>query len=143
MNTITVVITGHGNFATGLASSLALLGNFPENYYAIDFTSEMSEEDLASVFSEIVEKEKKVVFFTDLLGGTPYKEAAKLVMTNKQVELVTGANLGSLLETSFNEYQTAEELANELIMTAKKYTERFINEPVSNLIEDTEMTDGI
>ena len=33
----TVIVSGHGNFATGITSSLDLILGVPQNYEAIDF----------------------------------------------------------------------------------------------------------
>jgi PTS system N-acetylgalactosamine-specific IIA component len=38
----------------------------------------MSETDLRDEFLKLINDEEPVLFFTDLIGGTPYKEAAKI-----------------------------------------------------------------
>ena len=43
---IGLIVTGHGNFATGLTSSLKLIAGDPQNYVAVDFPQEYSVEDL-------------------------------------------------------------------------------------------------
>ena len=43
---IGIVVTGHGHFATGLTSSVELIGGKPEHYHAVDFVQEDSTDDL-------------------------------------------------------------------------------------------------
>ena len=43
---IGVIVTGHGNFATGLTSSVKLIAGSPENYVPVDFTQDKSTDDL-------------------------------------------------------------------------------------------------
>ena len=42
---IGLIVTGHGNFATGLTSSLKLIAGDPQYYVAVDFPQEYSVED--------------------------------------------------------------------------------------------------
>ena len=73
-----VIVTGHGNFASGIESTVKLLAGKIENVSYIDFTENMSEEDLAKEFKKQFDKDNQALFFCDLLGGTPYKQAAML-----------------------------------------------------------------
>ena len=43
---IGIVVTGHGHFASGLTSSVELIGGKPEHYHAVDFVQEDSTDDL-------------------------------------------------------------------------------------------------
>ena len=44
---IGLIVTGHGNFATGLTSSLALIAGEQEYYKAVDFTEEPEQLEVA------------------------------------------------------------------------------------------------
>ena len=43
---IGLIVTGHGNFASGLTSSLKLIAGEPKNYVAVDFLESYSVDDL-------------------------------------------------------------------------------------------------
>ena len=45
---IGLIVTGHGHFATGLKSALALLGGEPSDFVAVDFPDGDTTEDLAA-----------------------------------------------------------------------------------------------
>ncbi|MGX7059845.1 PTS sugar transporter subunit IIA [Vagococcus humatus] len=136
------VISGHGGFATGMKASFNYISSIPEQYYFIDFNEGMSEKDLENKFLEIMNEEKQVLFFTDLLGGTPYKVAAQLAYFNENIEVVTGCNLSSLLESSFMDYNSIEDYANALVEISKNMTECFSLDELQEL-EDNTLSDGI
>lgn len=48
---IGIVVTGHGHFASGLTSSVELIGGKPEHYHAVDFVQEDSTDDLEKIRS--------------------------------------------------------------------------------------------
>ena len=76
-----IVVTGHGNFATGIASTVQLLAGNVSGVQYVDFTADMNEETLTNKLQETLTQDQGTVFFCDLLGGTPYKQAATLKAT--------------------------------------------------------------
>lgn len=143
MNTIKTIITGHGKFASGIKSSLQLLSNIPDSYRFCDFLEEMSEEQLYEQIEKLIEPNEPVLFFTDLTGGTPYKIAAGIAYHRGNVEVVSGGNIGSLLETSFNEYEDVAAYAEDIVTVSKKFTVRFSLSENGDDDSEDEPTDGI
>lgn len=142
-----IVITGHGNYATGLKSSLDLLAGSNEDLIAIDFTAEMNEEELKLAMIETIDhsSEAEILFVCDILGGTPFKNAATLANSNDRIEVVAGCNLGSILEAFFQrDALSIEELAQNMVNSSKQYTVKFekIRE-VQEAGESASMDDGI
>ncbi|AHJ34571.1 MAG: PTS sugar transporter [Lacticaseibacillus rhamnosus] len=125
MAKIHTIITGHGNFATGLGSSVALLAGKQENFDFVDFTEDMGEADVDAKLRSLIKPEESVLIFTDLVGGTPYKCAAKIAyeMSDRDIAVVAGCNLASLLETIFGEYSNSEEYASALVKSSKLATQ--------------------
>jgi PTS system N-acetylgalactosamine-specific IIA component len=119
MSKIKTIITGHGNFATGLAGAVELLAGNQSNYVFIDFSKEMSEEELGEKLESLVGKQTTLIF-TDLIGGTPFKEATKIAFSKDNVRVVTGCNLASLLETIFRDYKTVDNYADDLVYITKQ-----------------------
>ena len=99
-----IIITGHGNFATGLKSSLDLIvGNY-DFIEAVDFTEEKSPEYLKKEIIDLIKKSKnKVYIFTDLAGGTPFKVSSELTLDFVNVEVLCGTNLPMLVESTMME----------------------------------------
>lgn len=144
MNKIRIIVIGHGKFASGIRSSLELFIGNQNSADFIDFTKEMSDVELEQKLAEQINDEEDLIFFTDIVGGTPYKEAAKLAFNKKNVGVVAGCNLSSLLETAFKEYHNKEELMQELVSTTKKSAQIFQKNDIQDVTEEeNDFSDGI
>ena len=97
-----IIITGHNNFASGILSSLTMIAGAKDNVFAVDFLSDDNDESLEGKFNKIISdnKDSEILFVCDLMGGTPFKVTSKLAFTNNNYEVVTGINLGGLIDTS-------------------------------------------
>lgn len=95
-----IILLSHGPLASAMRESLAYF--FPESKQlrAVEIDQDGIEKfrsQLAEVINEIGNQE--LLIFTDLLYGTPFNEAAKLVATNTQpFEILAGVNLPMLIE---------------------------------------------
>ncbi|MCV3322569.1 PTS sugar transporter subunit IIA [Pediococcus ethanolidurans] len=144
-NKINVIISGHGEFASGIKGALHLLTKIPNTFQFVDFKEGLSDEDLRQKFQSLLNERsgEQVLFFTDLLGGTPYKVAAEFAVKNENIELVAGCNLGSLLETIYMQFDSASELADSLITNTKNGIDKFSMTPSDNKVNPDEISDGI
>ena len=97
-----IIITGHNNFASGILSSLTMIAGAKDNVFAVDFLSNDNDLSLEGKFNKIISdnKDSEILFICDLMGGTPFKVTSKLAFTNDSYEVVTGINLGGLIDTS-------------------------------------------
>ena len=97
-----IIITGHNHFASGILSSLTMIAGTKDNVYAVDFLSDDNDLSLEGKFNKIISdnKDSEILFICDLMGGTPFKVTSKLAFTNDSYEVVTGINLGGLIDTS-------------------------------------------
>ncbi len=97
-----IIITGHNNFASGILSSLTMIAGAKDNIFAVDFLSDDNDLSLEGKFNKIISdnKDSEILFVCDLMGGTPFKVTSKLAFTNDSYEVVTGINLGGLIDTS-------------------------------------------
>jgi len=131
-----LIITGHGEYAKGMKSSLDLILGPKESIYAIDFVD--SVDNLIDSYLKIIESnEGNILFACDLLGGTPFKEAAKLSASNKNIRVVTGANIGGLLDTSFKlETFQLDDLVENLITKSKENIVEFKQVEKKNVSSD-------
>ena len=124
-----LIITGHGQYASGLKSSLELLAGPNDDLVFIDFPAELNEAGLRKQMENTIQSvspDDELLFICDILGGTPYKNAAILSNDNDRFEVVAGCNLGSILEAVFQkETMSIVELADSLVDSSKKYTVRF------------------
>lgn len=112
---INIIITGHGNFATGMKSGLELIAGEQDEIIALDF---LGEDDGTELMMDLQQKTSNspTLVFTDLYGGTPFRTAFKLAYENGKIGVITGTNLGMLLEIlpSLKTVNSIEELLKQI-----------------------------
>lgn len=147
MTEINLIVSGHGGFASGMKAALHLLSAIPENWSFIDFKEDMSDKDLQKQFEDVLNKksDQQFVIFTDLAGGTPFKVAAALSYSNKNIQTVAGCNLASLLESIYSTYDSAGDMAEKLVSISKEGTQHFTMDDSASTTNSNneEESDGI
>ncbi|HEM5029810.1 PTS N-acetylgalactosamine transporter subunit IIA [Streptococcus sp. 2020WUSS084] len=132
---IKVIVVAHGQFASGILTSLKLIAGEVENIEAIDFSEGMSAQELKARIKAAILDEREVLILTDLLGGTPFKVSVELAAEQKEqnVIVLSGLNLAMILEANFSRLtDDLEQLVGKLITTSKDG----IVDSVSLLAED-------
>ncbi|AKG40510.1 PTS N-acetylgalactosamine transporter subunit IIA [Streptococcus suis] len=130
-----VIVVAHGQFASGILTSLKLIAGEVENIEAIDFSEGMSAQELKARIKSAILGEREVLILTDLLGGTPFKVSVELATEQKEqnVVVLSGLNLAMILEANFSRLtDDLEQLVGKLITTSKDG----IVDSVSLLAED-------
>lgn len=141
---IGLLVTGHGNFGSGLTSSLNLIAGEQEHYQFVDFTKEVDElrEDLTNAMDALKDCEG-ILVLSDLVGGSPFKTAVEVGFSRGNVEVVGGSNLPMLVEISmtrkFMSDMSVKELADAAVNTGKDQIVRYEFKPIEQVISD----DGI
>lgn len=96
---IHLIVCGHGEFAAGLLSGAQLLCGESPNCDAVNFSEGLTPEALrAQLQACISDTDAPILFLTDIIGGTPFRECAALATTLPNAEVVSGANLQMLTE---------------------------------------------
>ncbi|MCH3961886.1 MAG: PTS fructose transporter subunit IIA [Solobacterium sp.] len=101
---IGIVVAGHGTFASGMKDAVTLLAGKPEYFEAVDFALENSTDDLEFHLKDVIESMKGcdgILICTDVLGGSPFKEAAELseeLADKFDIRILCGTNLGMLIQ---------------------------------------------
>lgn len=138
-----IVVTGHGKFASGLKSTVSLLAGKIPNIVYVDFLETMTDEDLAKRFKETLTHSPDAIFFCDLVGGTPYKQAALLSTEFPNIAVIAGCNIGSLLEVGLQndltEWTDTQKVSNLLIDASHDGIKKFGENTYIQEIDD----DGI
>ncbi|HEL1906172.1 PTS sugar transporter subunit IIA [Streptococcus suis] len=119
---IKVIVVAHGQFASGILTSLKLIAGEVENIEAIDFSEGMSAQELKARIKSAILGEREVLILTDLLGGTPFKVSVELATEQKEqnVVVLSGLNLAMILEANFSRLtDDLEQLVGKLITTSK------------------------
>lgn len=111
------LLTGHGEFAPGLASALELVAGKQEAFKVVPFDVEKAAgypELLHTEIEQLREETDAVLVFVDLLGGTPFNQAMINTQSISDVNVVTGTNLPMLIETLFTRNSDASATLDSL-----------------------------
>ncbi|MEF2782224.1 PTS galactosamine/N-acetylgalactosamine transporter subunit IIA [Erysipelotrichaceae bacterium HCN-30851] len=141
---IGLIVTGHGNFASGLTSSLKLIAGEPKNYVAVDFLESYSVEDLERELNKAFDELKDcegILVLSDLGGGSPFKTAVMTGYPKGNVEVIAGSNLPMLIEVNMGRQfiEDLNTLTEMAVNTGKDQVVRYEFKPVVQ----EEPTDGI
>lgn len=140
-----VLITTHGEFASGIYESLRMVFGVNENVKSVNFTQDMSSEglknNLENVIDDLLSRNDGVICLTDIKGGTPFKTCAEISLKYpQQVSVISGTNLPMLISVVAEmEDITLEEAENLCIEAGKEQIEVFKLKKKEQVIED----DGI
>ena len=95
-----LVITGHGQFASGIHSALSLIAGDAKDVHAVDFREGDTLETLGEKLAKILKiyENDGVVIFTDIIGGAPFRQAALLASSRENLDVVYGTTLHMLVE---------------------------------------------
>jgi fructoselysine/glucoselysine PTS system EIIA component len=93
------LIATHGQFATGVKSSLDIIIGQTENLFLIEAYVEENkgiESEMDAILKNMGERDELIVF-TDLLGGSITNQVLRSTL-NRNVHVVSGFNLALLIE---------------------------------------------
>ena len=95
-----LIITGHGQFASGIHSALNLISGTSQDVYAVNFEEGDNPDALGEKLAKILKiyENDSVVIFTDIIGGAPFRQAALLASSRENLDVVYGTTLHMLVE---------------------------------------------
>lgn len=140
-----IIVSGHGNFVSGLLSTLKLIAGEQENVVGIDFIDGQGSDELKNNIKEAINNfEDEVFILTDLAGGSPFTNSVllKQELTDKNIEVISGTNIPMLLEVVLGRDNVE---LKDLIKTATEAGTKGINifELKEKQHEDDNLDDGI
>lgn len=143
-----IIIVGHGNYGTGVESSIKLLAGYNEGVQFIDFLEEDTDVTLKEKISKAMAKNgaSQTLFICDILGGTPFKVCVELAIDKENMEVTAGCNIGAILEAVLlKDTMKIEELADGIVKGTKDTAVRFEKTKKSDTayVEESSTDDGI
>ena len=125
-----ILIVGHGEYATGMKSSIKLLTGVSDNIDAINLNEELTHNDYTIMVQEYVANNKDLIIFADMTGGAPFQIASREILLNEDSEnqfVIGGVSVGCILEV----------VMNTLVLNSEDKLENIINTAVNNIQEMT------
>ncbi|WP_432408105.1 PTS galactosamine/N-acetylgalactosamine transporter subunit IIA [Wukongibacter sp. M2B1] len=140
---IGIIVSGHGGFATGLKSVIELVVGNQENFEVVDFLESHSTENLKNNLKLAMDKMdvEGYIFFTDIPGGSPFKQSVELSLEHGNSEVIAGSNIPMIIEILFDRYDNnPKELIEKAIKIGK---EQIVSFSMKNKSKKVEEVDGI
>lgn len=99
---IGLIVSGHINFASGMASAVKAIAGEQKNMVFIDFVETLSPDELEQQMRAAMDAMncEQMLFLTDLPGGTPCNRAMAIMMEDKSVEVLAGVNLPMIVNAA-------------------------------------------
>lgn len=114
---IGMIISGHGEFAPGLTHAMEMIAGKQDALLVVPFKEGQDlkafEEEMLKAAQQLKQQAEGVVFFTDLLGGTPFRTAMLASAQTDNSAVVVGSNLPMLIEIALmrSSFTDAREMA--------------------------------
>ncbi|QAA21622.1 PTS sugar transporter subunit IIA [Sporolactobacillus terrae] len=137
-----ILISGHGNFASGMLSAAQLIIGRSAKIEAVDFVNgpEKLKKDLAETIERLNDGSGFIIF-TDLLGATPFQTAVVVIKeTGVKARVVGGTNLSMILAAAINTGKVLEETLSLSLQEGKQFIDyyRYSEEKIQNRSESSE-----
>lgn len=127
---IGLIMSAHGQYASGLKTGLDLVVGERENIKVLDFAGENVNEykdEFEALIKEMIKKYDTLAIATDIAGGTPFNTAVMLTNDNDKISVFSGLNFQLAYELSNMENNLKENNENS-IRVAKEGISCFIIE---------------
>ncbi|GAY72595.1 PTS sugar transporter subunit IIA [Lentilactobacillus kosonis] len=126
---ISIIVGTHGGFGKELIKTAEMIYGEQSLATAVSMLGSDSLDTTTAKFKAIINdlpKDNQVIFLTDLFGGTPFNVCAQIQATSPQrFELLSGVNLGMLLEALMNNNRDVHGLADHLVEVGKSAINKF------------------
>ncbi|MGR6979881.1 PTS galactosamine/N-acetylgalactosamine transporter subunit IIA [Testudinibacter sp. P27/CKL/0425] len=144
---ISIIVLGHGHFASGIQYALTQIIGEQENMAFIDFPESKSPAQLKDEISTALEQldhQHGVLFCCDILGGSPFRVASLAAQQLPIQEVVTGTNLQMLIECAMEKDElTFAELIELAVNSGKLGITKLSDELNQQKSHLTQEDDGI
>ena len=109
-----IVFVGHGELPLGMKQSVSMIVGQMDNIFAVSLSPDDGKEQFQeklSILDKDLEKFSSVLFFADLLGGSPCNGVIEKCFSDDRVQIITGMNLPMVITAVIG-----EDLSNEMII---------------------------
>ena len=121
-----IIVGTHGEFANGIVQSCEMIYGKRDKLKAVTLVPGEGPDDVVAKYEKAIKEldTEKVLFLNDLMGGSPYNAACRIVATNQNYGIVAGVNLPMLIAMSSLQdvddgSATVEELMEQAVNAAK------------------------
>lgn len=130
-----VLVLSHGKLAESLVNTVEFICGSTEGISYINMPDPFDQLQYENMIRQIIEENKKkgVLVLCDLFGGSPFLTCTKILKEHwDQMELLTGVNLGMLLEVAGKIEDLGVKELKEVALNAGKESVVDIKERLGN-----------
>ncbi len=130
---VAIIICMHGKLSIEILNTIKLIIGKQKNISSIKFLAGENLDNIIYKYKKSFKKlniTKGVIFFVDILGGSPFNAANKILSKNTiKCDIISGTNIPMLLETLMarEEKKTIEELVQIAINSGKQGISNILN----------------
>ena len=98
-----IIVGTHGQFAPGIVQSCEMIFGKRDKLRAVTLMPGEGPDDVVAKYEQAIKElgnPDRILFFNDLMGGSPYNAACRLVAANENYGIVAGVNLPGLIAMS-------------------------------------------
>lgn len=138
-----IIVSGHGEFASAIEKTLEYIIGKQENIEYINFNNGMGTKELEERYTESLLKneDRETLFLTDLAGGTPFSTAVTLSQNMKNIYVLGGINIPTILAAI--EYRDEESLEKAIVDIINHGKESLVIFQKKELSDNFQSDDGI
>lgn len=118
-----IIIGTHGLFSTELLKTCEMICGEQKNVRAVTLVPGEGPDDVVEKYHAAIKElgnPDRVLFLNDLLGGSPYNAACRLVVSNQKYAIVAGVNLPMLIA------MVSEQITDDGSLTIEQLVEKAI-----------------
>ncbi len=124
-----VILTTHGNLASGLYSTVKMIAGEFKNIRIVEFHDgddlESFDERIARAYKDL--NYDRVVVICDLAGGTPFNRSVMTLSNEENVQFLAGANFAMLYQALSSDMENMDEYIDDVLETSRDSIVKFKN----------------
>lgn len=100
-----ILIVGHGEYSTGIKSSIKLLTGVDENIDAINLNDELTHDEFTLKVQKYVTENNDLIIFADITGGAPFQITSREILLNENSNnqyVIGGVSVACILDIVMN-----------------------------------------
>lgn len=138
-----IIVSGHGEFASAIEKTLEYIIGKQENIDYVNFNNGMGTIELEEKYREFILKneDRETLFLTDLAGGTPFSTAVTLSQNMKNIYVLGGINIPTILAAiEYRDEESLEKAVGDIINHGKESLVMFQKQELN---DNFQIEDGI
>lgn len=117
-----LIVTSHGHLAEEILKSASMIAGDTSDILYVNMEPEDGLEGTTLKMKKVIETcaDQPVLIVADLFGGTPFNVASMVAAKRKNTRVVSGLNLGMIIEYTVSSMEDVNELCDYLLSVGKQ-----------------------